>query len=73
MRNLQAAGQGLVKLEGYSFTVDEPEVVPLDRVMALLPSFVARIVHLHHTKQALRLHVTGPAEQMSSRPVPSVP
>lgn len=66
LRNLQAAGQGVVKLEGRSFTVDEPEVVPLDHIMALLPSFVVRIVQLHDTKKALRLHVTGPAEQISA-------
>ncbi|MDH3262295.1 MAG: nitroreductase family deazaflavin-dependent oxidoreductase [Acidimicrobiia bacterium] len=66
LRNLQAAGQGVVKLEGRSFTVDEPEVVPVDSVMELLPSFVARLFQLHDTKEALRLHVSGPAEQMSA-------
>jgi len=66
LRNLQAAGQGVVRLEGRSFTVDEPEMVPVDSVMALLPSFVARIVQLHDTKQALRLHATGIAEQVSA-------
>jgi len=66
LRNLQAAGQGVVKLEGRSFTVDQPEVVPVDSVMELLPSFVARLFQLHDTKEALRLHVSGPAEQMSA-------
>ena len=66
LRNLQTAGEGVVKLEGRSFTVDEPEVVPVDRVMPLLPSFVARIVQLHDTKHALRLHVAGPAERLSA-------
>jgi hypothetical protein len=66
LRNLQHAGQGVVQLEGRSFAVDAPEVVPVDRIMALLAPFVARIVQLHDTKKALRLHVTGPAGQMSS-------
>lgn len=61
LRNLQAAGQGVVELEDRSFTIDELEVVPADRVMPLLPPFVARLFRLHDTKQALRLHVAGPA------------
>lgn len=63
LRNLRAAGQGVVELEGRSFTVDEPEVVPIDQVMPLLPSLLERIVHMHDTEQALRLHVTGSAER----------
>ena len=59
LRNLQAAGQGLVHLEGRSFTVDDPQVVHIDTVMPLLPSFVASIVRLHNTEQALWLHVAG--------------
>ena len=62
--NLQAAGQGVVELDGRSVSVDEPEVVHVDRVMTDLPSFVARIVRLHDTKQALRVHVAGPAERL---------
>lgn len=63
LRNLRAAGQGVVELEGRSFTVDEPEVVPIDEVMPLLPSLLERIVHMHDTEQALRLHVAGSAER----------
>jgi len=37
VRNLQAAGHGIVELENRSFTVDEPQVVPIDQVMASLP------------------------------------
>jgi deazaflavin-dependent oxidoreductase (nitroreductase family) len=66
LRNLQAAGQGVVELEGRSVTVDEPDVVPVDRVIALLPPSVARLVQLHDTKHALRLHVAGPAERLSA-------
>ncbi len=62
LRNLKAAGQGVVEIEGRSVTVDEPEVVPIDLVMALLPPSVARLVQLHDTKHALRLHVAGAAE-----------
>jgi deazaflavin-dependent oxidoreductase (nitroreductase family) len=66
LRNLRAAGQGVVRLDGRSVTVDEPEVVPVNRVMALLPPFVARLFRLHDTKLALRLHVAGPAERLSA-------
>lgn len=61
--NLQSAGQGVVELEGRSFTVDEPEVVPIDEVMPLLPSLLERIVQMHDTQRALRLHVAGSAER----------
>ena len=66
LRNLQAAGDGVVKLEGRGFTVDEPDVVPIESVVALLPPFVARIVQLHDTKHALWLHVVGSAERLSA-------
>lgn len=66
LRNLQAAGQGVVELDGQSVTVDELEVVPVDRVMALLPPFMVRIFHLHDTEHALRLHVAGPGERLSA-------
>jgi hypothetical protein len=66
LRNLQAAGQGVVKLEGRSVTVDEPEVVPIESVIALLPPSVARLVQLHDTEHALRLHVAAPSERLSA-------
>lgn len=66
LRNLRAAGGGVVKLDGRSFAVDEPEVVPLDQVMPLLPPFVTRLVRMHDTKQALRLQVVEPAERLSA-------
>lgn len=66
LRNLQAAGQGVVELDGRSVTVDQPEVAPVDQIMPLLPPFVARLVQLHDTKKALRLHVAGSAERMSA-------
>lgn len=66
LRNLQASGGGVVALEGRSYAVDEPEVVPVDLVTPLLPRFVARIVQLHDTRDALRLHVSGPVERLSA-------
>jgi len=66
LRNLQAAGQGVVELEGRSFAVNEPEVVPIDQVMPLLPPFVARIVKLHETEHAVRLHVTESTERRTA-------
>ena len=61
LRNLQTAGRGVVELDGRRVTVDEPEVVPVDRVISLLPPFVTRLVRLHDTKEALQLHVVEPA------------
>ncbi len=66
LRNLQAAGQGVVELDNRSYGVDEPEVVPVDEVMPLLSPMVARLVQLHDTEKALRLHVTGAAERLSA-------
>lgn len=66
LRNVQAAGDGVVKLEGRAFYVDEPEVVPVDDVLPLLPSFVTRIVQLHDTEVALRLHVVATNERLSA-------
>ena len=66
LRNLQAASQGVVELDNRSYSVDEPEVVPVDEVMPLLSPMVARIVQLHETEKALRLHVAGLAERLSA-------
>ena len=66
LRNLQAAGQGVVELEGHSFTVNEQEVVPIDQIMPLLPPSVARIVKLHETEHALRLHVAESTERRTA-------
>ena len=66
LRNVQAAGSGVVKLENRSFVVDEPEVVPLTSVKPLLPPFVTRIVQLHDTEDALCLHVVGATERLSA-------
>lgn len=66
LRNVQAAGEGVVKLEGRRFDVDEPRVVPIDDVMPLLPRLLIRIVRLHETERALTLHVAGSDERLSA-------
>ena len=66
LRNLQAAGQGVVELDNCSYSVDEPAVVPVDEVIPLVSPMVARIVQLYETEKALRLHVAGPAERLSA-------
>jgi hypothetical protein len=66
LRNLQAAGQGVVELEGRRFSVDEPEVVLIDEVMPLLPPLVVRIVRIHETEHALKLHVAEFTERLSA-------
>jgi hypothetical protein len=64
LRNLQAAGRGVIELDNRSYTVDKPEVVPIDDVVPRLSPMVARIVQLHETEKALRLHIAGPAERL---------
>ena len=66
LRNLQGAGGGVLKLDNRRFTVFEPEVVPVEDVMPLLPRFVTRIVRMHETEQALLLHLTRPADRISA-------
>jgi deazaflavin-dependent oxidoreductase (nitroreductase family) len=66
LRNLRAAGQGVVELEGRSFSVDEPEVVLIHEVMPLLPPLVVRIVRMHETARALKLHVADSTERLSA-------
>ncbi len=69
LRNLEAAGRGVVELEGRRFSVDEPEVVLIDEVMSLLPPLVVRIVRMHDTEHALKLHVAE-SNGLSAWPVP---
>jgi len=64
LRNLQAAGQGVVELDHRSYSVDDPEVVPVVEVVPLLSPMVARIVRMHRTEKALRIHIAGPAERL---------
>ena len=66
LRNLQAAGHGVIELDHHSYSVDTPEVVPADEVMQLLSPMVARIVRLYETEKALRLHVAVPAKRLSA-------
>lgn len=66
LRNLQSAGQGVVELEGRSFAVDEPEVVPIDQVMPLLTPALGRMAKYHEAKHALRLHVVESNERRTA-------
>jgi deazaflavin-dependent oxidoreductase (nitroreductase family) len=66
LRNLQAVGNGVVELDGRSFSVDDPKVVPVDEVMALLSPLLVRVVRWHETEHALLLHIAEPAEQLSA-------
>ncbi len=66
LRNLQAAGKGVVDLGNRSVAVDDLEVVPIADIMMLLPRSVARIVQMHDTERALLLHVAGPAQRLSA-------
>jgi hypothetical protein len=66
LRNLKAAGQGVVELEGRSLKVDEPEVVPIDQVMPLLPPLIVRAVQWHKAEDALRLRIAGSPGRLSA-------
>lgn len=66
LRNLRSAGQGVLELEGTRYTVEKPEVVPIDQVMPLLPPLIARSVQLHKAEEALRLHVAGSVERQTA-------
>ncbi len=58
LRNLRAAGQGVVDLEGRSLRVYEPAVVDIDDVIGLLPAPMVRTVRLNGAREAVRLHVS---------------
>ena len=60
LRNLLAAGQAVVELEGRSLTVDKPAVVAIDDVIDLLPAPMVRTVRFNGAHEALRLRVSEP-------------
>jgi deazaflavin-dependent oxidoreductase (nitroreductase family) len=60
LRNLRAAGQGVVDLEGRSLRVGETAVVAIDDVVDLLPDSMIRIVRFNGAREALRLRVSEP-------------
>lgn len=66
LRNLRSAGQGVLELEGTSYTVEEPEVVPIEQVVPLLPPLIVRSIQFHKAEDALRLHITESAERLSA-------
>ena len=66
LRNLLAAGQAVVDLEGRSLKVDQPAVIDIDDVVALLPGPMVRITHLHGTRYAVRLRVSRIATAASA-------
>ncbi|MDH5372499.1 MAG: hypothetical protein OEX97_06110 [Acidimicrobiia bacterium] len=58
LRNLLAAGEAVVDLEGRSLRVDEPAVADIDDVIGLLPSPMVRTVRFNGARDAVRLHVS---------------
>jgi hypothetical protein len=56
----------VVEQDGRSFCVDDPKVVPVDEVMALLSPLLVRIVRWHETEHALLLHIAEPVERLSA-------
>jgi deazaflavin-dependent oxidoreductase (nitroreductase family) len=66
LRNVQAAGQAMVDLDGRTFRVDQPALVDIDDAVGLLPASMVRITHLHGTRHAVRLRVSGVAAAASA-------
>jgi deazaflavin-dependent oxidoreductase (nitroreductase family) len=66
LRNLRAAAQAVVDLEGHSVRVGEPAVVAMNDVIDLLPAPMVRTVRFNGAREALRLRVSEP-----TLPVPS--
>jgi deazaflavin-dependent oxidoreductase (nitroreductase family) len=58
LRNLLAAGQAVVDLEGRSLSVDEPAVVDIHDVIGLLPAPMGRAVRFNGARGAVRLRVS---------------
>jgi deazaflavin-dependent oxidoreductase (nitroreductase family) len=59
LRNLLAAGEAVVDLEGRSLGVDEPAVVDIDDVIGLLPASMVRTVRFTGARDAVRMRATG--------------
>ena len=60
LRNILAAGQAVVDLDGRSLAVEKPAVVDIDEVMDLLPAQVIRTVRFNGAREALLLQVAEP-------------
>jgi deazaflavin-dependent oxidoreductase (nitroreductase family) len=60
LRNLLAAGQAVVDLQGHSRRVDKPAVVDINDVVDLLPVPMVRTVRFNGAREALRLRVSEP-------------
>ena len=61
LHNLMATGHAVVDLEGASLTVDQPTVVDIDDVIALLPATMVRTVRFNGAREAVRMRVSGTA------------
>lgn len=57
LRNLLAAGGGVVDLDGRTLDVDRPAVVVIEEVKTLLPVSMRRIVRMNGTREAVRMRV----------------
>ena len=57
LRNLRAAGSGVVDLDGRAIDVERPEVVAVVEVVELLPVSMRRITRINGTREAVRMQV----------------
>jgi deazaflavin-dependent oxidoreductase (nitroreductase family) len=66
LRNLRAAGHGVVDIGGRSLEVDEPAVVDIDDVVGLLPDSLVRVVHVNGAREAARMRISGTTALVSA-------
>ncbi len=59
LRNVLAAGDAVIDLEGRSLCCEEPAVVDIAEVIDLLPPSMVRAVRLNGAREALRLRVVS--------------
>ncbi len=57
LRNLRAAGRGVVDLDGHVLDVERPDVVAVGEVEELLPASMRRIIRMNGTREAVRMRV----------------
>lgn len=57
LRNLRAAGHGVVDLAGSALDVERPEVVAIGEVMELLPVSMRSVTRVNGTREAVRMRV----------------
>jgi hypothetical protein len=64
VKNVLASGAAAIVQEAHTYSVDRPEIVPIESVIAYFPSIIQRIDRVIRTDQCLRVR-RDPAANMS--------